>query len=534
MALNPNITVPMPTEGVSFKEHSNGRTYVSYNISSKRISKTYVKHQRKTIGIKDENTGMLIPNANYYELFKDVVESFYAPSSIRDYGNYYLLYRIARDVNLINLLKNVFPKTWNKILTCAMYITCEGNTMDYCEDWCEETYTIDNTYLSSPAISNLHKTISIEDRMKFFKEWTKHIPEHETIAYDSTSISTYGKNITAAEYGHNKDGESLPQINYGMFYGEKSRLPLFYDIYNGSLLDKDHFESMMKYANTFGIKKVIYVMDRGYFKQNNIKYLYDNQQPFIIGLSLSLKDVKNNLGSLRETIKKSENSLSVFGTYGITKEIILFGIPIRLNLYYNFQKAADEIELIDKKISILEDELRKKLTLEDDSRYKRYFDILINDDQTFTYQRNYEAIDEEKQNAGYFAIASSRLDYTADEILMIYRNKDRLEKVFDDLKNFVDSNRLKVHSDEAVSGKMFITFISLIMKSQIIKNMNKEINQDNMSTKKVLLELKKIKKTTIHDKDTLMQPLTKKQKDILIKFNITEEEIKESLFQMHI
>ena len=534
MAINRNVKVPMPDSKVTFKLNSNGDTYVSYNVATKRINANYVKHTRKIIGIKDPSTGMLIPNATYYDLFKEDVISNYTPKRIRNYGNYYLLYRIASEVNLINILKDVFPTNWNKILTCAMYVACEGNVMDYCEDWCEETYTIENTFLSSPAISNLIRAISIDERLTFFKKWTKIIKEHEIIAFDSTSISTYAKDITQAEYGHNKDKDSLAQINFGMFYGQNSHLPLFYDIYNGSLLDKEHFESMMRYVKTFNISRVIFVMDRGYFKKDNLKYLFNNYQPFIIGLSLSLKDVKIALKPIKQIIKNSINVLTHQGIYGKSIETTVLEIPIRLNLYFSYQKQADEIAIIDKEVAKLEEELKGKQTIIDEERYKKYFDITINDDKTFSYIKKYDSIDEEKENAGFFALATSRLDYSVDEILTLFRNKDYIEKSFDDLKNYLDSDRLRVHTDEALNGKIFITFIALILKSQINKIMIEEIKQNKTNTKKILLELKKIKVTTLHNEDTILLPLTKTQKDILKRFNISSEEIKKSVLQMHL
>lgn len=534
MAINRNIKVPMPTSKVTFKLNTNGDTYVSYNVATKRINTNYVKHTRKVIGIKDPATGMLIPNATYYDLFKEDVITNYTPKAIRNYGNYYLLYRIASEVNLLNILKTVFPTNWNKILTCAMYVACEGNVMDYCEDWCEETYTIENTFLSSSIISNLIRSISVEKRVEFFKEWTKVIPEHEVIAFDSTSISTYAKDITQAEYGHNKDRESLAQLNFGMFYGQNSRLPLFYDVYNGSLLDKEHFEAMMRYVKTFNITRVVFVMDRGYFKKDNLKYLFNNHLPFIIGLSLSLKDVKEAIKPIKQIIKNSINALTHQGVYGKSIETTISEIPIRLNLYFSYQKQADEITLIDKEVAKLEEELKNRPTLNDDARYKKYFDITINSDKTFSYIKKYDLIDDEKENAGFFALASSRLDYSVDEILSLYRYKDGIEKAFDDYKNYLDSYRLRVHTDEAVSGKIFITFIALILKSQINKIMDEEIKQNKIGIKKLLLELKKIKVTTLHNEDTILLPLTKKQKDILKKFNITSEEIKKSVLQMHL
>lgn len=534
MALNRKILVPMPKNKVVFAKRINSDIYdVRYLISSVRKGKTS-NNKRVNIGIRDEVTGKLIPNNNYFNIFKEDAIVEYTPKSVKNYGNYFLIYKLVSSIGLLDTLKIVFPNSWDKIINIAFYMVCEGSVMYYCEDFCDDTYTFNNCYLPSSTISNLLSSINIDKRVDFFKEWVKRRPENECIIYDSTSISTYGKDITIAEYGYNKDGESLPQINLGLFYGKVSRLPLFYEAYNGSLKDKEQFECMMRYAKTFNINKVSYVMDRGYFKRVNIEYLYKEQIPFIMGVQLNLVDIKNVFDELKHNIKNSINSCDIEGIYGVNKEMELFKVPVKLHLYFNYKKEHDEVVRIDNDVKRLEQELKSKKTLEDISKYERYFSISLNNDRTFTYSKNYSNIDKEKSTCGYFALITSRIDYTTSGVLSEYRSKDLGEKQFNNFKNFIDMNRLRIHSDETMNGKIFIGFISIIIKSQLEKLYKNELNRFEYSIEKILKELSKIKIVTLHSKDTLMLPLTKKQKDIFKIFEISEETIKESLFQMHI
>ena len=68
----------------------------------------------------------------------------------------------------------------------------------------------------------------------FFNDWMKRRKNTEYLAYDVTSISSYGKNMENLEWGYNRDKEKLPQINMGMYFGEESGLPLYYRVYPGS------------------------------------------------------------------------------------------------------------------------------------------------------------------------------------------------------------------------------------------------------------------------------------------------------------
>ncbi len=53
---------------------------------------------------------------------------------------------------------------------------------------------------------------------------------------------------------------------------------------------------------------------------------------------------------------------------------------------------------------------------------------------------------------------------SAADTLYYYRTKDADEKLFYQLKIDLDANRLRVHSDTAVNGKLFMLFIAQILR----------------------------------------------------------------------
>lgn len=529
MALNQNVKVKLPdSKWVLSKPNKSGTRYVRYLISSTRISAKNVNVKRTNIGIYDEKSNMLIPNNNYYEIFGESFSSFFIPSSIRNYGNYYLLYRISSDIGLLDTVKKVFPSSWDKIMTIAMYNICENDAMFYIDDYCDENFIMNNSYVTPPETSIIFSKINETQKQNFFKEWIKVRSDNECIAYDITSISSYSKDISLSDYGYNRDGENLPQINLGMFYGMNSNLPLLYDIYNGSIGDKIHFESMLKYAKSFSLNNVSLVMDRGFFKKDNLVYLYKNSIPFIMGVSLSIKEVKDLFMKYKDKIKSSEymihdneNNL----TSGDSFDIVINNCPFRLHLYYNYYKVADEILNIQNKIQKLENELNHIDIIQNPSPYEKFFKLNIVDGKLISFEKDFDKINEIHKNTGYFALLSSRMDNNVEEILHLYRNKDLIEKTFDNLKNYIDCKRLRVHYDETVTGKMFIVFLSLILKSVIDSKIK------DTTVKKIINEVKKIKLQILSNKEEYISPLTKKQKDILSLFNITENELKESIRQ---
>ena len=107
--------------------------------------------------------------------------------------------------------------------------------------------------------------------------------------------------------------------------------------------------------------------------------------------------------------------------------------------------------------------------------------------------------------------------------LQIYRDKDLVKKMFDDLKNSIDSKRLRVHLDESMKGRLFIQFIALIFISYISKTSHdKDIFKLFGSVSNILDELKLYNEINISgQREKIHSERTKAQKVILGAFELT-------------
>ncbi|MDR1872372.1 MAG: hypothetical protein LBS60_10740 [Deltaproteobacteria bacterium] len=158
--------------------------------------------------------------------------------SIRKIGRKFILDSIIASTGLLNILKKIFPNSWDKIITLAYYIVSDNSAIMYCQDWVEENETIlNNSSLASQRISELFFELKNEQILQFWESWASLRQEDEYLALDITSISSYSNLISEAEFGHNRDEEKIPQINLCMLFGEKSALPVFSSHYAGSLND---------------------------------------------------------------------------------------------------------------------------------------------------------------------------------------------------------------------------------------------------------------------------------------------------------
>lgn len=517
MALDTTKKVPLPSRGI-IKYKNKDTIYVYYITRIYRNEKGQPTNDRVSIGKIDNETGMLIPNRNYYEIYsKDGQSKQPEIDSIKSYGVTYIIDGLLKQLGLIEIMKRKFPKTAEKIIALAEYMLCEGNVMSYYEDWYDEVYPYGNIKLSSSDISRVFQSIDYKSRMDFFRTWIYARNQSEYIAYDVTSISSYARGIDALEWGYNRDKESLPQLNFAMYYGQESLLPLYYCVYSGSVPDKTHLTYMLRDNELIGCKSTKYVLDRGFFSADNLRFMTYAGTRFIISVPNSNSFAKELIDKYRnQIVNRSECKLGKNLPYA--KAVIRedFGIRVKAHIYYNPSKAAAEEEILFTELERCEHALKEMSeppprTL----RYNRYFKINSKRGGGFGFIRDNEKINALISRLGFFIIVETDFVASSYDILMTYRRRDVVEKSFDDLKNELDMKRIHCHNDETTDGKMFIAFFALILRSCMQNKLRVYLAETGLTFSSVLKELRKMKYVHTCDGRKLLTPITKRQRDIL-------------------
>lgn len=526
MALATKERVSIPEHCV--KVHKGDYVYIQYTVRAYRNSKGKPTSERVCIGKLDPETNMLIPNTRYYELFEKR-QPISMPEYVRKCGSFFTLKGLAKSLGLYDLLKKHFPEYTDEILTVAQYMLLEGNVMYYLPDWQEESISFCGEILNGSRISRLFASIDGKKRLNFFNDWMKKKHTSEFLAYDVTSVSSYSKGIESLEWGYNRDKEKLPQLNMGMYYGESSLLPLYYRIYPGSIPDKAHLKYMAEDTDVLSSKKTKFVMDRGFYSADNLRYLTEKNCRFVIALPGSLKYLTELIEKKGlELINHSEYKLGAELPYGKAYDVTDLGFRMRVHLYYDPLKAANDSAALFRDVDKMEKEL-SEMDQPPDRRlhYDRFFFINVSSkDGTMSFRRNTAAIDKALAQCGFFAIAETDFKKSTAEILDIYRRRDVVEKSFDNLKNELDMKRLHIHSEPAAEGKTFIAFIALILRSQMLKALSELMSKEGFTLKKIFSELDKAKliiSTASLSGSRLLNPPTRLQKDILAALGLPQD-----------
>ena len=316
-----NILVDIPEDkGIHIKSAgTKGEKYVYKYIKYFRNADGNPRNKAKAIGKYDPITGKMHPNNNYYELYQldPVMPDVY----IRDYGYTCLVPKVCKDIGLIDSLTAVFGEHTMDIIAMAAYIIREGTAMDGLDDWLTRNYIPDfNCLITSQTASRIFASITAAQRHCFFTQWVSHAFHGGSVCCDVTSVSSCSGEMPEVERGYNRDGEELARFNPGMFCDETTKMPLYYNRYNGSLTDRTNLSFVLDNAGSVGIRNVKLFLDGGFRSRECIQSLAESCRAFTVGMPLFLKESDKILDTYGNDIEKYSNELTNYHIYCIQAE----------------------------------------------------------------------------------------------------------------------------------------------------------------------------------------------------------------------
>ena len=145
-----------------------------------------------------------------------------------------------------------------------------------------------------------------------------------------------------------------------------------------------------------------------------------------------------------------------------------------LHLYYNAITRANAVNKFNADLLSYKTELESGNTIAAHQEiYDEFFIIKTTPKRGKTISYNNQAINQYiKRYAGFYAILTNSVKDPIKS-LQIYRDKDAVEKCFDDLKNHIDMKRLRMHTSKTVHGRLFVQFIALIYMSALRKKLRR-------------------------------------------------------------
>ena len=453
-------------------------------------------------------------------------------------GATWLLDEVIADTPLSKALRDTF-NTYNstqKLLSLAYFKILEPEKAMYLyEDFALATRLPYHRPLDIGCITRFLQHVDSTKLDKFFVKLNQYcIAEEEKqknnvyYALDSTSISTCAKELDFSEWGHNKDGDLLKQINIVMLVNQKTGCPLYYRVYSGATPDVSTVSHLLKEYCRMGFNRsAILVADRGYGSVKNIHHLYQDNQSFLLNMRTCFSICKNLIvKNLNALLDDCNYNLSL--GQSVVTEKLKWSYPLNCNT--NTKRARLKGDMY---VHIyLNHELRNSAEDTFRSTLAKLLDKKKTDEKSLTQEEKdfLEKYTSSDNNSSVFVSSTAKFEYMLGKGVRVlvsdiisdpveadraYRERNEVELGFRKLKDFTNARRLHISSSNTLTGKIFVHFLACSIlcmfrcKIDKAKNEGKSLPYD--STVKMLSALSNITQTIFPDGGYFSEVVGKKK-----------------------
>ncbi|MGI6681380.1 MAG: IS1634 family transposase [Bdellovibrionota bacterium] len=424
----------------------------------------------------------------------------------------------------------------------SYFIVNEENVSQYYPDYAfsHPLFTKGMRIYSDSTISRFLSSVSKEQIINFLDDWNKGKDRNQMVyvSYDSTNKNCQAGDVELVEFGKAKDEKGFPVFNLSIAFDQTNRVPLFYEEYPGSITDVSQFTHMADKVIEYGYKKIGFILDRGYFSKYNIQYMDNSGFSFLLMVKGCKALVSKLVEENRNTFEsKRDCSIRLYKVYGTTVKSKLYDDDSKeryFHVYFSAEKQAFEREQLEIKLEEFEQFLKNHIGKDTKfgQTYKQFFDLSYdNQGKLRKVEERADEIQKALNLCGYFCLVSSE-EMSAKEAIILYKGRDATEKLFAIDKTFLGSKSMRVHSSQAVSAKIFIEFIALIIRNRIYILLNEELSKltkkpNYMNVPAALKELEKIEMVRgSKDLYQLSYAVSKRQKTILNAFDIDADKVR--------
>ena len=285
-------------------------------------------------------------------------------------------------------------------------------------------------------------------------------------------------------------------------------------------------KNLVAEVKAFGITESLFILDRGFYSESNIKELRNEGIDFILPLPFSVNLGKGLISETNRDIENPANARRFGGDifYVLESEVQISEVKAYGYILYNKKREGLETNsfynrLIDIECALEGKEFRNPIDQfkKTAGNFERYFECSI-DGKTILLRRRVNAISQAVNRFGK-TILLSATKRNWDEVLSLYRERDEVEKKFDELKNELEVTPLRVHKIETLQGLLFIFFISLILRAILLRRARDAGLLDKNSIEDILMELAKLRAVKVGGK-WRMTEISRIQRTTFEKFKI--------------
>lgn len=415
-----------------------------------------------------------------------------------DYGSYLLVCTLAGKDFL--LLKEFFnADEAMQLFAFATIITVKGYTgITIAEDYYERSL-IAHDYpalkFSYRRLSTLLELIGRQDTARQFQQ--KCLEQSgEELAVDGHVIATSSENNELSSPGYKTKKIKSNHMNLMVALDVESQSPVATKVYPGYMLDKSDFSDFIEHCGS--IKGKIILIDRGFFSEDNMCLIEEEEAFYVIPLSehmLMYKDTISDVASLGGGDKLQEYFFYKKGKKTDLVKYKTYKINNRQVIYYKNISEAERLS-------------------------KKYLEAIENGSKGYTMEKYNELVD----GFGVIVLITNLTNEDAKTVYERYKNRWSIETYYDRLKNVTGFKELNIDDWAVLQGLAFVMLLSGRIDAKI-----SEAAKTVKLSKKQLLSLAAFLKLTDMDGRIAIHNLKSQHDEVFKKLNISMSTAKKCL-----
>lgn len=452
------------------------------------------------------------------------------PIGAFDYGEFVPLIRIIDELGIEEKLGSILPERQvYTILTLALNRVVHPVAACNIRTWYERTYlsrVFGDIPISSQSLSEFMEAVGESTvPMDFSEQLIETVGAGDPLLYDITSLSSSSKFMDILEWGYNKDGDGLPQLNLSIIANKDLGIPLSFDVYPGSIVDVTTLKNTTTKMKSLGVKNPTMILDRGFFSETNLNDLIDYKASFVMPGSYANNKIKSMVTTSRKYIENPKYLNKFNGN-------VIFVQPSKMKMkkrsvdayiFYDLAREKEDKTKFYNRLHDIEDKLKKRKLRPYEKAGMVFHDIADNFSKYFTFKVKDGRFVDVKMRPKTISRRVNRMGFTVilyhgkfrwDEVLTWTKERDIIEKMFLQLKSDLNAKPMRVHKTEVAKGWIFVGFIALILRCRLSKLMIKNDLVKKYSIPSLMLTLSRLKQIELIDGSLMLTEVTKKQRDI--------------------
>jgi hypothetical protein len=352
---------------------------------------------------------------------------------------------------------------------------------DYCsEQWSKES-------LNDKNISGTLRYIgqNRQAAVRWMRSLLEGVEANSYVMMDSTHIPSLSDNLAINAKGYNPSFHVDRQLRLMYLFSAKLKQPVYYRLIGGNITD---ISSMSRCVKEMNVKEVVFIADKGFYSQDNIRMLDEEKLQYIIPLR------RNNTLIDFSRLQDANYKKEIHHYFSYQKRIIW---------YYTYEKDGMKL------VTFLDEHLRV-------SEENDYWQRTKTQPEKYSEANFYEKL---HQFGTLTMVYKINRAIQANEIYETYKQRNEIEVMFDSYKNYLEADATYMQDRHVLEGWLFANFVAMIAYYRLFVRIKEAELLKNYAPKDMIELAKSIYMMKIKEKWKLSE-LTQKIQNLFRKIKI--------------